>query len=360
MRTWISLVAVLCLQGTHLATAAEVRTIAGTGEAKVSGDGGPALSAGVHEPFGLDIGPDGALYWAEFYGNVIRRMDLKTSVVNTYAGTPDVAGYQDGPALQAKFDQPHEIRFDKSGNLFISDMRTHTIRRIDWKTREVSTVAGTGKPGFSGDGELATKAMMNFPIAVTLDGERGFLICDINNHRVRSVDFSTGIIQTVGGTGEKKPTPDGAPIAGTPLNGPRTIAIDADGHVIIVLREGNAVYRWNRTSNTLQHLAGTGKGGYSGDGADAKLAQVSGPKGVAMAPNGDIYLADTESHTIRAIRKATGIIETVVGDGTKGDGPDGDPKKCRLNRPHGVFFDAQGTLYIGDSANQKIRVLPKN
>jgi len=354
MMRWVCgwLAVVVVAQG---ALAAEIQTIAGTGKKDVSGDGGPARDAALNEPFGLDIGPDRALYWAEYGGHVIRRMELDTQKISLYAGVPNQAGYADGPALQAKFNQPHEIRFNAAGDLFISDMTTQTIRKIDWKSKSVSTVAGTGMIGFSGDGGPATKADLNQPISVVLDGDKGFLLCDIRNHRVRAVDFATGIIRTVAGTGEKKPTPDGAPVAGTPLNGPRTLAVDANGDVIIVLREGNAVYRWNRKTDTLHHLAGNGKAGYSGDGGDAKLAQLSGPKGVAIGPDGDIYLADTESHTIRAIRLKTGKIVTVVGDGTKGDGPDGDPLKCRLNRPHGVFFDRDGRLYIGDSVNHKVR-----
>lgn len=356
----LSLAALLVLTVFGIGSAAEIRTIAGTGEKNTSGDGGPAAKAGVSEPFGLDIGPDGALYWAEYGGNVIRRMDPKDQIVSTYAGVGNKAGYQDGAPQQALFNQPHEIRFDAAGNLFISDMLTQTIRRIDWKTKAVSTVAGVGgKAGFSGDDGPATKALFDLPISVVLDGPHGMLICDIKNHRVRAVDMTSGIVKTVAGTGERKATPDGAPVAGTPLNGPRTLAVDADGNVIIVLREGSAVYRWNRKQTTLHHLAGSGKAGYSGDGSDAKLAQINGPKGVAIGPEGDIYLADTESHTIRAIRLKTGIIETVVGDGKKGDGPDGDPKKCQLNRPHGVFFDKEGNLYIGDSSNNKVRKMMK-
>lgn len=354
----LCLAALLVLTACGMNSAAEIRTIAGTGEKTTSGDGGPAAKAGVNEPFGLDIGPDGALYWAEFGGNVVRRMDPKDQTVSTYAGVGNKSGYHDGAPNQALFNQPHEIRFDSIGNLYISDMLTQTIRRIDWKTKAVSTVAGVGvKAGFSGDDGPATKALFDLPISVVLDGPNGMLICDIKNHRIRAVDLMSGIVKTVAGTGERKATPDGAPVAGTPLNGPRTLAIDADGNVIIVLREGSAVYRWDRKKNLLQHLAGTGKAGYSGDGGDAKLAQINGPKGVAMGPDGDIYLADTESNTIRAIRLKTGIIETVVGDGKKGDGPDGDPKKCQLHRPHGVFFDKAGNLYIGDSSNNKVRKL---
>lgn len=359
MRRWFLTLA-LVLTGAAISPAGEIRTIAGTGVKTVSGDGGPALQAGCSEPFGLDIGPDGALYWAEFGGNVIRRMDPKDGTVTTYAGVGNQAGYQDGAANQALFNQPHEIRFNSAGDLFISDMVTQTIRKIDWKTKMVSTVAGTGnKAGFSGDGGPATKAVFDLPISVVLDGDHGLLVCDIKNHRIRAVDLTSGLIKTVAGTGERKPTPDGAAVTGTALNGPRTLAVDADGNVIIVLREGSAVYRWNRKQNVLQHLAGSGKAGYSGDGGDAKLAKVNGPKGVAIGPDGDIYLADTESHTIRAIRLKTGIIETIIGDGQKGDGPDGDPKSCRLNRPHGVFFDKEGNLYVGDSANNKVRKLTK-
>lgn len=351
MRWWI-IATLLALPG--IALSAEIRTIAGTGSKDFRGDNGPALKAGVVEPFGLDLGPDGALYWAEFGGHCIRRLDLTTQQVTTFAGTGGTAGYRDGDAPQAQFNQPHEIQFDPQGSLFISDMTNHVIRKIDWKTRQVSTVAGMGKPGFSGDGGRAVDAEMSQPIAVALDGT-GYLICDIRNHRVRRVDFATGLISTFAGTGEKKPTPDHSPVNGTPLNGPRTVAVEPNGDVVIVLREGNAVYRLVKQTGTLHHVAGTGKAGYTGDGGDARQALLSGPKGIAVGPNGDLYLADTESHSIRVIRKETGIIETVVGDGTKGDGPDGDPKTCRLFRPHGVFFDKSGNLHIGDSSNNKVR-----
>jgi len=352
LRPFVVLIALVSLSVPLFA--AEIKTIAGNGTKDFGGDGGEALKAGVVEPFGLDIGPDGALYWAEFGSHIVRRMDLQSKTVSTYAGMGGKPGYKDGPALTAQFNQPHEVRFDTSGNLFISDMTTQTIRKIDWKTKAVSTVAGNGKKGFSGDGGPATQAELSQPISVVLDREGGFLLCDIGNHRVRGVD-SQGVIHTVAGTGDKKPTPDASPVVGTPLNGPRTLAVESNGNVIIVLREGNAVYRWNRQTNTLHHVAGVGQTGYTGDGGDAKQAKLNGPKGVAIGPDGDIYLADTENSAVRVIHLKNGVIETVVGDGQKGDGPEGDPKKCRLNRPHGVFFDAAGSLFIGDSENHKVR-----
>ena len=340
--------------------AAEVVTIAGNGKDEYSGDGGPALQAGFGQPFGLEIGPDGALYICEYSSHIIRRMDLKTNIVTTVAGTGRKAGFRGdgGAAAAAQLNLPHELRFDAKGNYYISDMSNHAIRRVDGKTGVITTLAGTGKPGFSGDGGLATMANLDQPHSVILDQSNGVLICDIKNHRIRRVDLATGVISTYAGTGEKKATPDGAPIAGTALNGPRTLAIDTDGNLIIVLREGNAVFRANLKTNTLQHLTGTGKPGYSGDGADARLAQLAGPKGAAFDRDGNLLLVDTENHAIRIIDK-NGRIDTLVGDGKAGDGPDGDPRKCRLNRPHGVFVDANGVIYIGDSSNNKVRKLIK-
>ncbi|MFG0332264.1 MAG: hypothetical protein ACF8TS_02785, partial [Maioricimonas sp. JB049] len=127
--------------------------------------------------------------------------------------------------------------------------------------------------------------------------------------------------------------------------------------LVLALREGNAVYRIDLKQNQFVHLAGTGRNGYSGHGGPAKQAALSGPKGIAFGPDGDIYLADTESHTIRVVRAADGRIETVVGNGKRGDGPDGDPLSCRLARPHGVYVDSQGQVYIGDSENHRVRKL---
>lgn len=197
---------------------------------------------------------------------------------------------------------------------------------------------------------------MNRPHSIALDATGAIYICDIGNHRVRRVDPATGIITTFAGTGKRGPTPNGAPVAATPLNGPRALDY-RDGSLFLALREGNAVYRIDLSAQSLHHLAGTGRKGYTGDGGPAVRATLSGPKGIAIGPGGDIFLADTESHTIRVIRAASGIIETVVGTGKAGDGPEGPAGRCRLNRPHGVFVTQAGTLYVGDSSNHKVRAV---
>jgi streptogramin lyase len=199
--------------------------------------------------------------------------------------------------------------------------------------------------------------MLDRPHSIALDGQGSLYIADIFNQRIRRVDLKTGRIETFAGTGEKKPTTDGAPLEGTPLNGPRTMAFDRSGDMWLALREGNAVYRIDMKKRTLHHVAGTGEQGYTGDGGPARQAKLAGPKGIAVGPDQAVYLADTESHTVRRIDPKTGIITTVAGDGTRHDGPDGNPLQCGLARPHGVFVGADGAIYVGDSENHRVRVL---
>ena len=349
--------ALLVLSASLLAAQSTV-TIAGTGAPGFSGDGGPATQAQIDNPYGLAIGPDGGLYFCEIGNHRVRRVDLKTHRISTVAGSGQ-KGYagDGGEALAAALNEPYEVRFDKAGNMFFAEMQNHVVRRVDRKTHLISTVAGTGTAGFSGDGGPAVKAQLRQPHSIAFDPQGLLLICDIGNLRIRRVDLSTGMIETWAGTGERKPTPDGAPIAGTPLNGPRAITSDPDGNLYLVLREGNAVYRIDGRTGRISHLAGTGETGYDGDGGSAGMARLSGPKGIAWAPGGSLYLADTESHTIRRIDLKTGVITTVIGNGQRGDGPDGDARQCRLSRPHGIFVDRSGTVYVADSESHRIRML---
>ena len=337
-----------------LLTAAEVVTIAGTGTKGNSPDGAVAERSAIGEPYGLSLGPDGGLYVCEIANHLVRRVDLKTGSMQVIAGNGrrglDGIG---GPAREATLNEPYEVRFDSRGNLLFVDMKNAVVCRVDQKTDEIAILAGTGQAGFSGDDGPATQAMLNQPHSIALDQDDNIYICDIKNMRVRRVDATTGTIKTLAGGGNNVPTFDKAPIENLKLNGPRALVYDGKHSLVLALREGNAIYRLDLTAGTLRHLAGTGKSGFvNGPG---RQAQLSGPKGVSLAPNGDIYFADTESHTV--IRAKDGQVETVVGDGQRGDGPDGDPLKCRLARPHGVYVSANGTLYIGDSENHRVRML---
>ena len=336
--------------------AGELKTIAGNGKSGYAGDGGAGTAGALGNPYGLVTGPDGALYICEVDNHVIRRLDLKTHKLSTVAGSGK-RGYSGdgGPALQAELNQPYEIRFDRAGHMYFVEMMNHLVRRVDAKTGVISTVAGAGAAGFSGDGGPAVKAQMRQPHSISFDGAGLLYIADIGNHRIRRVNLKTGIIETFAGTGERQATPNGASLAGTPLNGPRAIDFDRRGDLFLALREGNAVYRIDMKRRTIHHIAGAGAKGYTGDGGPARDALLSGPKGIAIAPDGGVFIADTESHTVRRIDLKRRTIETVAGTGSRADGPDGDPRRTGLARPHGVFVDRKGTIYIGDSENHRVR-----
>jgi DNA-binding beta-propeller fold protein YncE len=336
---------------TRLAAAPAVSTLIGTGSAGYS-------DRQVNNPYGLVIGPDRALYFCDLDNQRIRRLDLQTRRTTTVAGNGERAYAGDGSAaMEASLNMPHEIQFDSAGHLYIAERDNHVIRKVEAKTGIISTFAGTGAAGFSGDGGPAIRAQLRQPhsIAVAPDGRR-LLVCDIGNHRIRQIDLATGAIATFGGTGDRQPTPDGAPLRGTPLNGPRTIAFDRAGNLFVALREGNAIYRIDSRRQTLHHVAGTGEQGYSGDGGQARAATLAGPKGLAWSRD-HLLVADTENHAIRDIDLHTGLIRTVLGTGRRGDGPEGDPLGCALARPHAVLVGPRGVLYVADSEAHRIRIL---
>jgi len=333
-----------------MAAAPSVSTLIGTGMRGYS-------DREVNNPYGLVIGPDRALYFCDLDNQRIRRLDLKTHRTATVAGSGERAyGGDGGPATAAALNMPHEIQFDAAGNIYIAERDNHVVRKIEAGTGIISTFAGTGVAGFSGDGGTAARAQLRQPHSIAVDPGGRLLICDIGNHRIRQVDFATGMIDTYGGTGERQPTPDGAPVKTAPLNGPRTMAFDRDGNLYLALREGNAIYRIASKAGTIHHVAGTGEQGYAGDGGPARVAKLGGPKGLALG-GGRLYVADTENHVVRGIELDTGIITTVLGTGRRGDGPESDPLRCALSRPHGVLVDAEGVLYVADSEAHRIRVV---
>lgn len=344
-----------------LAQEPTVITVAGTGVAGYESEprgGAVATESPINNPYGVVFGPDRALYFCEVDTGRIRRLDVANGRLSTVAGTGE-KGYvhESRRPIETAFSAPHEIRWDDEGSLYVVERDSHTVRRIAGRTGLVTTLAGDGKAGYSGDGKPAVLARLNQPHSIAFDSRGNLLICDIGNSRLRIVSRETGIISTLSGTGEREATPDSGPLEGTALLGPRSIDTDRDGNAYLVLREGNAVFQLDLEGNRLRRIAGTGEKGFTGDGGSALEATFNGPKGIAYSySDNSLYIVDTENHVVRRMSLSTGLIDTVLGNGERGDGPDGNALQCKLNRPHGVCVE-NGVVYVTDSESHRIRAI---
>ncbi|NUQ61816.1 MAG: hypothetical protein HUU20_04965 [Pirellulales bacterium] len=324
-----------------------IDTVAGNGD-----------KSDVGQPFGVEFGPGGDLYICEVENHRIRRLNLNSGELRPIAGTGQ-KGYSGdgGSASQAKLNEPYEVRFDASGNMFFVEMQNHIVRRIDGKTGAITTIAGTGRPGYNGDEGRATGTELSSPHSIALDGEGYLYLADIGNHRIRRVDLNRGTIETIAGTGETKLPKDGQVARGNPILGPRALFID--GRTLwIALREGHSIWKMDLDRGMLRHVAGTGQKGYSGDGGPALDATFNGPKGIAVGPDGDVDVVDTENQVIRRIHVRSGTVTTIAGAGpdARGYGGDGGPATAaNLDRPHGVCVASDGAVYIGDTNNHRVR-----
>ena len=334
-------------------------TVAGAGDAGYSGDGGPAVKAQLNQPFQCSKDRAGNLYIAEANNHCVRRVDAATGTITTVAGTGQ-KGYSGdgGPATAATFNEPYGVLPDRGGNLFIVDRLNAVIRRVDAKTHVVTTYAGTGQKGYGGDGGPAGRAMFKEPNAFDLDPEGNLYIADVADCRIRRVDARTHVISTVAGTGRNEFSGDGGPAVAGGIRGARGVALDRDGNLYICEREGNRVRKVDRGTGIIHIVAGTGAKGYSGDGGPALRATFNGPKWIHVGPDGNVYVVDTENHCVRRIDGRTNVITTVAGGHRGPDGDGGRADKAGLNRPHGCWLDEKGVLFIADTENHRVRSCP--
>lgn len=328
-------------------------TVAGIGTEGYSGDDGPAAAARLNQPFHVAFAPNGDMLIADALNHCIRRVD-KRGKISTIAGTGRRGWTGDGGSAKlATLNEPYGVTAGRDGSLYIVDRLNAAVRRVDARTGRITTLAGTGVSGFSGDGGPADKAQLREPNGIALDTSGGLLIADVRDNRLRRVDLRSGTVSTLCGTGRRACEGNGGPAHVASINGCRAVATAPDGAIYICEREGNAIRRIDPKTGRIEAFAGTGAPGYSGDGGPALEATFRGPKWVAWGP-GAIYVVDTENHAVRRIDLATRIITTAAG-GRRGAGGDGGPAaQAELDRPHGCCVE-KGVLFIADSENHRVR-----
>jgi hypothetical protein len=285
-------------------------------------------------------------------------MDAKTGIIRLVAGNGE-SGYSGdgGPALKATLNQPYGLTVDINGDIYLAERITAVVRKIDGKTGIVTTIAGTGERGYSGDGGPGNKAMLREPNDVVLDGNGGLLIADIQDQRIRRVDLRTGIITTIAGTGEKSRAGDGKRATEASIMGARAVCMDKLGNTYICEREGNGVRKVDARGILTTVAGAEAVRGYSGDGGPALAAAWGAPKAIRCDPQNNIIVVDTENNAVRRIDTHTGIVNTIAG-GHPGDNGDGGPATAAgLARPHGCGLDSAGNLYIADTHNHRVRVV---
>ena len=344
------------IQKTRVTMPQTIQTAAGTGQPGYSGDGGPATNAMMREPFMCAFDPDGNLFVCEATNHIVRKIDAATGLISTIAGTGE-PGYSGdgGPATQATMREPYSLAVTDDGDLYIVDRLNAAVRKVT-PDGAITTVAGTGEPGYSGDGGPGHLAQMREPNDCFLDASGGLLIADIQDQRVRRLDLESGLISTFAGNGEKERKGDGLPATQASILGARAVCMDGAGNTYIAEREGNGV-RIVTPDGIMGTIAGTGELGYTGDGGPAIQSTWAGPKGIRCDRDGNIIVTDTENHAIRKIDAATRVVTTIAGGrlGPHGDG--GPATEAGLERPHGCEISADGALYIADSNNHRVRVV---
>ena len=332
-----------------------ITTAAGTGGVSgFSGDGGPATSARLRAPRVVEADGNGNLYITDTENHRVRKVD-STGKITTLAGT-GAAGHSgdNGPATSAQLKNPHGVAVDAAGNVYIADSPNQRIRKVS-PAGIITTVAGTGTSGYNGDNIQATTARLNYPKGVEVGPDGALYIGDANNHRVRRVDLSTGVITTVAGSGVSGSSGDGGAATAARLNTPRNVAFGPDGDLFIADDQNFKVRRVDAVTKTITTVAGTGVAGYGGDGGAATSARLNQVRDVAVDAAGNLYIADEINHRIRWV-DTSGVIRTFAGTGVSGFlGDGGAATAARIRGPRGVAVDRQGRVLIADTGNHAIR-----
>jgi hypothetical protein len=305
-------------------------------------------------PSSIALDSQGNLYIAETAGHVVRKVSF-TGNITTIAGTGTQGFDGDGgPAISALLDSPQGLAVDTK-SLYIADSHNHRVRKVDFPSGTITTIAGNSSTGASGDGGPASNATLELPMALTLDGQGNLYIADARSHRIRMIDTG-GMITTVAGSGEQGFSGDGASATASLFDSPGGLAVDATGNVYISDTHNNRIRKIDHVSGIITTLAGNGTLGYTGDSGASQAAKLALPRGLSLDQQGNIYITDSANHRVRRIDGSTGTITTIAGDGTQGfAGDGGSPASASFDSPHAVAISPTGAESIADTGNARIR-----
>jgi len=310
-------------------------------------------------PDGLAVSPAGDVYVADASNHVVRCIDLLTGVISIVAGSGSPGWSGDGGrATGARLTTPRGLAVGSDGDLYIADAGTHTIRKVSAASGAIATIAGLGRPGSDGDGGPATAARLSDPSAVAISVKGDLYIADRGNNRIRVISASTGTIETIAGQSLPGFSGDGGPGKGARLRSPRGVAIGPNGDLYIADSGNHVVRRLAGSTGILTTIAGTGDAGFSGDGGAAALARLCDPEGIAVGPSGDLYIADTGNHRVRRLEVESGTITTIAGNGSVGGGGDSGPSSAaQLDSPGAIAIASTGAYYVGDRGSRRVRMV---
>jgi trimeric autotransporter adhesin len=328
--------------------------VAGTGSAGYSGDDGPATEAALSSPMGVAVDQRSNLFISDTFNGRVRRVDALTGIITTVAGNGKSSRLADDgePATDVSLGAPAALALDARGGLFISENWGERIRRVDGATGIITTVAGTGERGFSGDGGPATSAMMGPPDSLAVDAHGNLFLSDMVNNRIRRVDAETGIITTVAGNGSSGDVVDGGPATSASLNWPRGLAVDESGNILFADTNNNRLRRVDAKTGIITTVAGNGRSGFGGEGESATSASIS-PSAVAVDRDGNLFIADAGNHRILRVDGKSGTLNTLAGGGNGGD--NGPATEAILAGPSGVATDNSGNVFIAEEVSGRIR-----